>query len=61
MPSFNLQGESRVNTLCGGVVTLLIAMVVLAFATHKAFEMVDPHNPSIVEIETASFFDKDET
>ena len=40
MPNLNLQGETKVNTLCGGIVTLLIASVVVAFATHKAFELV---------------------
>ena len=53
------------NPLCGGIVTLFIAMIVFAFAfafaTHKASELVQPSNPSIAEIDAASYYEEGET
>ena len=47
IPSFNIGGESQVNTLCGGIVTCLILMTTLAYASSEALELIDPHNPQI--------------
>ena len=36
LPSFNLKGETKVNTHFGGVVTVLILLTALAYASLKA-------------------------
>ena len=49
VPSLNIRGETTVNTLCGGIVTGLILLVTLIFAAHKATELVDARNPTIID------------
>ena len=49
VPSLNIGGETTVNTLCGGIVTGLILLVTLIFAAHKATELVDARNPTIID------------
>ena len=47
IPSFNIQGETKVNTMCGGLLTLLIGMVVMAFAANNSIELVNPLHPAV--------------
>ena len=49
VPSLNIGGETSVNTLCGGIATGLILLVTLIFAAHKATELVDARNPTIID------------
>ena len=56
VPSFNIKGETRVNTLCGGIVSCLILLMTLAFAAHNAVELFDAKNPTINKVTTPSYF-----
>ena len=47
IPSFNLKGETRVNTLCGGVITVIILSLTLAFAILKGIHLLHRKNPTI--------------
>ena len=46
IPSFNLRGENRVNSVCGGVVTTVILTLVLIYASMKAIDLVEKRNPT---------------
>ena len=49
VPAFNIKGESKVNTLPGGICTVLILWITLAFATRKAIVL---SNHTDVDIST---------
>ena len=46
-PQFNLRGENQVNTVYGGVVTIMIFALALIYSSIKAVELVDRSNPQI--------------
>lgn len=56
VPQFNINGETHVNTFCGGVVTFLILMAALAYAANNAIELVDPVSPQINKGVVAKYF-----
>ena len=45
VPSFNLKGETKVNTLLGGVVTALILLLTLGYSILKAIQLTSRSNP----------------
>ena len=47
VPSFNLGGETHVNTVPGGLLTLLILLLTLLYATSKFQDLVLGKNPII--------------
>ena len=47
VPSFNIKGQTMINTLCGGVVSCLILMTTLAYAAHNAIELALQDDPQI--------------
>ena len=47
IPAFNLRGENRVNSVCGGVVTTIILTLALIYASVKAIDLVEKKNPVI--------------
>ena len=55
LPQFNLKGETSVNTLIGGVLSILILCQVIGYGTIKAIELTSRNNPSIVETHTDQF------
>ena len=61
VPSFNLKGESKVNTLFGGVVTALILLLTLGYSILKAIQLTSRSNPSINVSTIPSYFDVTET
>ena len=61
IPSFNLKGETRVNTLFGGVITLLIITLTLAYAILKAVHLLQRKNPTINQYPIPHHFDVSET
>ena len=44
-----MEVQSRVGTVLGGVITVLIFCVVFAYASLKAIDMVEKRNPTINE------------
>ena len=57
LPAFNLRGESRVNTLVGGIVTIVIMVLTLSYAVIKAIHLTSKHNPQINENQIAYYFE----
>ena len=45
IPSFNLKGETKVNTVFGGVVTALILLLTLGYSILKAIQLTSRSNP----------------
>ena len=50
IPQFNLHGETKVNTVCGGVVTSIIFILALIYSSIKAIELASRKNPSISRV-----------
>lgn len=44
---FNVRGQNDVKTNCGGFVTMVIAIIVLLFASMKLIELESHKNPVI--------------
>ena len=47
VPSFNIKGETKINTAMGGLVTTLILICTLAYATVKMIQLAAGENPVI--------------
>ena len=47
MPSFNIKGESSINTSFGGCLSILILILTLAFAAVKFVGFYHKENPTI--------------
>ena len=45
LPSFILKGQRRVKTRIGGVVSILIFILIIMYASLKFSHLVDKHNP----------------
>ena len=45
LPTFILKGRDKVQTRIGGVVSILIFILVLMYASLKFSHLVDRHNP----------------
>ena len=61
IPSFNLKGETRVNTFFGGVITLLIMTLTLAYAILKGIHLLHRTNPTINHYSIPHHFDISKT
>lgn len=49
VPAFNIKGESKVKTIFGGVATIAVLTVTLAYAVIKALHLASKQNPQINE------------
>ena len=47
LPTFNLRGEDKVNTTCGGVASLIIIYITFMFASLKLMHLSTYHQPMI--------------
>ena len=47
LPTFNLKGEEKVRTHCGGCTSLIIIYVTFLFATLKLQHLLSKHNPTV--------------
>ena len=47
IPVFNIRGKTSVRTRAGGVLTILIATVVLMYAAVRFEHMISKYNPNI--------------
>ena len=57
LPTFNLKGETNVQTCSGGVLTLLITLVTLAYAAIKSVHLASKKNPQVTEFTEEGFFE----
>ena len=56
IPTFNLRGENRINTVCGGVLTTMICTIVLIYCSVKGVDFFDKRNPQISQLITKDHF-----
>ena len=56
IPSFNIKGETRVNTVFGGIITVAILTLTLAYAILKGIDLVTRKNPTINDYVIPSYF-----
>ena len=61
IPSFNLKGEARVNTLFGGIITILILSLTFIYAVLKGIALIERTNPTINDFPIPSYFEISET
>ena len=47
VPSFNLRGQEKVNTIVGGFVTILILIIIFLYANLKLTQLITGANPVI--------------
>ena len=57
IPTFNLRGKTQVHTLAGGVLTFVITVIMLVYATIKLLQLATKDNPTVSEFTETSFFD----
>ena len=47
LPTFNIKGNNRVNTIAGGVLSIVLYMTVLMYSIIKLGHLLTKHNPNI--------------
>lgn len=57
LPTFNLNGKGKVNTIAGGFLTVIILGVVLAYGTTKMIQLESKANPNISSYLKEAAFD----
>ena len=60
LPTFNLKGRDKVQTRIGGVVSILIGLLVLMYASLKFSHLVDRHNPVINSFYKENYYESGE-
>lgn len=60
VPTTNLGGNPEVNTVCGGVLTLVIVTVTLLYASIKLTELVKNKNPRISDVTVPEYISNTE-
>ena len=60
VPSFNLNGQKKIKTQCGGFMSFVIPVVVLLFAAMKFQDLWERNNPQVSQISRRNFFSEDE-
>ena len=56
VPAFNLNGEKKVKTFIGGVITVGCICLLILFAASKLTELLDRQYPSVQDISTQEYF-----
>lgn len=59
LPGFNLRGEAKAGTFCGGFTTLIILTIVLIYSTSKAIHLVNRSKQTISENLIVNNFEAD--
>ena len=60
LPAFNIKGKSVVNTISGGIMTVMIFSVMLSYAAIKLVILTGRHNPNVSQFTEKNFYDQDE-
>ena len=60
LPTFNMNGDTQVHTMTGGLLTFFITIIILTYGTLKFIHLVDKHNPNVSEVMEKSVFDSSE-
>ena len=61
LPSFNLKGETKVNTVFGGTITVLILSLTVTYAILKCIQLLNRENPTINDYPIEEYFGVAET
>ena len=61
IPAFNLRGEANVKTLVGGVATLCVFLLTLAYASLKMVYLSSRRNPTVNDSKIDGYFPSSET
>ena len=57
LPAFNIQGQTQVLTVSGGILTALLSVVFIGYASLKLTHLMDKKNPLIAELKETNFYD----
>ena len=57
LPTFNLAGQTIVNTATGGIMSFFVFIVFFIYGTLKLTHLIDKYNPQISEIKETNFYD----
>ena len=45
LPSFNLKGEAHINTMIGGIMTIIILVLTVIYASTKIVQLINKEDP----------------
>jgi hypothetical protein len=48
VPSFNIKGQTKINTIFGGTITVLIILTTFAYAILQSVKLLGKKNPTIM-------------
>ena len=57
-PGFNLRGEQKVKTSCGGITSLVVLYLVFMFAILKLTHLITYHQPDINMYKLTDVYDE---
>ena len=57
IPMFNIQGDSQVKTVFGGVLSVLVITLTLMYSTMKFIDLMERKNPQLIEQELSEYFE----
>ena len=57
MPTFNLNGKAEVKTYTGGVMSVILVGVLIAYGMMKLLQLLDKHNPNLAQYTETNVFD----
>ena len=60
LPAFNIKGETTVNTVTGGILSVILVVILLAYGGLKFLHLYDKHNPQISEVTEKGVLDSSE-
>ena len=60
LPTFILKGKSKVQTRLGGVISILIGILILMYASLKLTHLLDKHNPVMSSFYKENYFESGE-
>ena len=58
VPTFNLKGQTHINTSVGGLITLAILLTTLAYTSIKFMELYTKADPFINETKILGYYDQ---
>ena len=60
LPTFNLNSDTEVNTVTGGLVTFAIIIMVLCYGSLKFYHLISKHNANVTSVLETDVFDFNE-
>ena len=57
IPMFNIQGDSQVKTVFGGVLSVLVITLTLMYSKMKFIDLMERKNPQLIEQELSEYFE----